>query len=73
MREEGGAHIKKNKKNKKGGHKVVCDGIEGHVSRGCGEGEAIKNSQLWVVIGDQELPTVITRGVIWHYSRVYDV
>jgi hypothetical protein len=37
------------------------------------KGEAIKNSQIWVVIGDQELPSVITRGVIWHYSWVYDV
>jgi hypothetical protein len=27
----------------------------------------------WVVRGDQELPSVITRGVIWHYSWVYGV
>jgi hypothetical protein len=32
-----------------------------------------KFALIWVVRGDQELPSVITRGVIWHYSRVYDV
>lgn len=24
----------------------------------------------WVVRGDQELPSVITRGVLWHYEGV---
>ncbi len=27
-----------------------------------------KFALIWVVIGDQELPSVFTRGVIWHYS-----
>ena len=43
----------------------------------CDGGAHTKNNNefalKWVVRGDQELPSVITRGVIWHYSRVYDV
>ena len=45
--------------------KVVLEQRWGHISIN-------KFALIWVVRGDQELPSVITRGVIWHYSRVYD-
>ena len=46
--------------------KVVLERRWGHIPTN-------KFALIWVVRGDQELPSVITRGVIWHYSRVYDV
>ena len=54
-----------------GGHTIHKSGCDKYM-REWGIYQNNKFALKWVVRGDQELPSVITRGVLWHYSRVYD-